>query len=223
MQRIEYRLTKFLFIIFLLSAFANGQAQNNNELIELYEQHEFALLKGKIAEIQGTYPTTPEYRFFKAVFIENGEEAQKEFKYIFDNGKGRIKYHAAYKMMDYNFARGYYNTAENYQKYVLDNELSPGATVDKSKDSTAPDLPEPAKSDDVVFIQVGAFGYRENAVQLRNMLSTQNIDSKIIEREINDKKLFCVWVDGLDNLDDTLKFANEIKEKYDLDYRIIKR
>ncbi|MGD9898433.1 MAG: SPOR domain-containing protein [Calditrichaceae bacterium] len=222
MQRIEFRLIIFIFIL-LLSGFVDGHAQNTNQLTELYEQHDFDLLKENIGGIEGSYTKTPEYKFFKAVFIENGEEAQKEYKYVFDYGKGRIKYLAAYKMMDYYFARGYYNTAETYQKYILDNEFSPVTNVDMEGDSKDPGSPPSENGKDEVFIQVGAFGYRENAVQLMDMLSTQNIDSKIIEREINDKKLFCVWINGLENLDDTLKFANEIKEKYDLDFRIIKK
>ena len=50
----------------------------------------------------------------------------------------------------------------------------------------------------------------------------QKISSKIKIRHINNKKLFCVWVQGKKDFKQTLKLADELKQKYHLDYKIIK-
>ena len=71
------------------------------------------------------------------------------------------------------------------------------------------------------FIQVGAFGLHENAEQQRIFLATQDIHSSVVERVVNDKTLFCVWIDGKTDLDKTLAYANRIKQKFDLNYQIM--
>ena len=63
---------------------------------------------------------------------------------------------------------------------------------------------------------------RDNAEQMKKMLDTQKIDSKIITREVQSKTLYCVWIPGKDEFNDTLNYANELKQLYHLDFNIIK-
>ena len=53
------------------------------------------------------------------------------------------------------------------------------------------------------------------------MLKTQNLDSEIVLRTVNRKLLYCVWLKGSDKFNETLKHAENIKQKYQLQYRII--
>ncbi|MFC2089110.1 SPOR domain-containing protein, partial [Calditrichota bacterium] len=110
---------------------------------------------------------------------------------------------------DYYYAKGYYITASKYQKYL----------VEKSSDSNIKTTAEIEQ--DKYIIQLGAFGLKENAEQLKTMLETQNLYPRIVERNINGKLLYCVWMDGKTNFSQTLRYAETIKQKYQLQYRII--
>ena len=77
--------------------------------------------------------------------------------------------------------------------------------------------------DNKYIIQLGAFGLKENAYQLQKMLQTQNLYTRIENRNINGKILHCVWLDGKNGFSETLEFAEKIKEKYNLQYRILQQ
>ena len=73
------------------------------------------------------------------------------------------------------------------------------------------------------YVQVGAFSLKENAEQRIRFLKIQNISSSVVEREVNNSTLYCVWIPGKESIDETLAFANEIKQKYALDFQIKKK
>ena len=62
----------------------------------------------------------------------------------------------------------------------------------------------------------------ENANQMQEMLTTQNVNSIIKKRDVNGRILYCVWVPGKKDFKETLDFANSLKNRYELEFRIIK-
>ena len=114
--------------------------------------------------------------------------------------------------MDYYYAKGYYVNASKYQKYLVENSLQ-----EKSEIKTAPET-----NTVEYYVQAGAFSLRENAEQRVKFLKIQNINSKVVERVVNNSKLYCVWIPGRKTVEATLEFANEIKQKYSLDFQIMK-
>jgi hypothetical protein len=199
----------FILLIFIIQSALYG----GDRLIELYEAHDYDHLRIEFAQYRAE--NSYEYKFFNALFNENGEEAKTVYENIFNKGGGLIKRYSAQKLMDYYYAKGYYDSVKKYQEYLVNNDLDKDRKRNAvpSRKSAAPKK---------LFIQVGAFGLRENAEQLRNMLKTQNIKAAVIEKKINGKTLHLVWINGKDDFESTLKEANLIREKYDLDYRIIK-
>lgn len=201
----------------ILSTFVIAAAEEPlDELFRLYEQKDFKKLQLKVQVLAEQYPDRPEIRFFRTLFEANGETAVKTYTDIYENGTGRIKYLAAEKLMQYYYARGFYLNASKYQKYLADN-----ADSDQEK-VTEPKSNDRRETQKLYQIQVGAFSIRDNAQQLSSMLETQNIKSQIVIKNVEDKKLFCVWVEGYDSFEKTLEFANQIKARYELGYRIIK-
>jgi hypothetical protein len=184
-------------------------SQNFSKLYELYESKNFDQLKIELDQFNNQFKNSTEIKFFDALFLEDGEQALLIYKSLFDISEGKIKTYLAQKLSDYYYAKGYYITASKYQKYL----------VEKSPDSKNQTTAEVEK--DKFIIQLGAFGLKHNADQLKNMLETQNLFPRIVEREINGKFLYCVWMDGKNNFSQTLKYAESIKQKYQLQYRII--
>lgn len=212
----------FIPVIYIFSLFHfTVTAQSFDELITLYKDQKHEQLKKEIDKL----PDDPELSktenaFLKALTTPNAEEAKRIYERLFDAGSPKVRYLAAQKLMQYHYARGYYITSEDYQKYLLRNEkdLQPGDDRKLlSETYQVENAPGPS-----FFIQVGAFGYQDNAEQLQSMLETQNIKCSIVPRNIGGTKLFCVWIKGKTSLDETISFANDIKERYDLNYRIIK-
>ena len=127
--------------------------------------------------------------------------------------------------MDYYYAKGYYVNASKFQEYLVDE--GNGADVANPIQVQQPEIPEnkpvqPSIESEKYYIQVGAFSLEENASQLVKMLATQNIKARVVERKIDKRNLFCVWLEGKEDFKKTYDYANIIKEKYDLKFRIIK-
>ncbi len=203
------KIISIILLFFMLSGATAADA-----LIELYEAHNYEALKKAL----DSYSANNSYEviFFRTVFNENGEEAKAAYEKVFSNTSGKLKRYSAKKLMDYYYANGYYDTAKKYQKYLVESEAQVAA---KNK----PLKPATVASKEELYIQVGAFGLKENAAQLQNMLKTQNIKASIVEKTINGKILFLVWIKGKSDFESTLNEANSLREKYDLDYRIIKK
>lgn len=206
---------KILIISFIL--FLNLYSQSSNTLFDLYTNKHYSLLKEKLetsTQIQDT-----ERSFFEAVFLKDGESAFQIYESLFRKTEGKLKYYTAERLKDYYYARGYYSTASDYEKFLVEHK----ALVEQETEVVMPDIVNQSPVDtDLLYIQVGAFGISDNAGQMKEMLRTQNIESKIVLREINGQRLYCVWIAGKINFEETLKFANDIKQKYHLNFKIIK-
>jgi len=106
-------------------------------------------------------------------------------------------------------------TATKYEKYLVEHATDVVQTNQIQK-AVQPDQ-------NVYFIQVGAFGLEGNAEQRVQFLKIQDIHSKIITRKVNDKTLYCVWIEAQTDLDKSLEQAKKIKQKYDLEFQIMKK
>ncbi len=175
----------------------------------MYDSQNYESLENELKKIESKYSEFPEIKFFKTIFLENGDEAVEVYKEIFDDSNSILKKYISKKLGDYYYAKGYYLTASKYQEYL----------VEKNGNNFEPQK----KEKDKFIIQLGAFGLEENAQRLKKMLETQNLHTAIVQRNINEKPLFCVWMDGKSDFKQTLKYAEVIKKKYQLQYRIIQK
>ena len=210
------KMKNILFIFTLILSFQISVAQDlvNKELFDLYQNQKFEELKSQLNKLDKTNNKSFEIEFLNAIFMENGEEALQVYLRLFENSRGEFKSIVSKKLSDYYYAKGYYLTASKYQKYLVENTSSiPHLKNNGSKEN------EQIK----YIIQLGAFGLEENAVQLQEMLQTQNLYTRIEKRTINGKILNCVWLDGKNGFSETLEFAEKIKEKYHLQYRILQQ
>jgi len=217
MKRKKSNLNAIILLYLLLSVFTHLHSQSKDDIYEIYQNKDYNTLKEKLTTIKASLPKA-EQLFFETLFIQDAEKAFEIYKELFEKNDGKVKYFSAERLKDYYYAKGYYSTASDYERYLVENR-------DLIESKTYEIAQEPAESPvdtDRFYIQVGAFTLQENALQMQEMLQTQKINSKIITREVQSKKLYCVWVPGLDEFSDTLKYANELKQKYHLDYNIIK-
>lgn len=216
--------TAFIPIILLTSMLITAAQVPVSALFTYYDEQNYAEIEKQLQTIGASDPPSIEIAFFRALFLESGEEAKEQFQHVFENSKGKVKSLAAKKLMDYYYARGLYTTAAGYHEFLTVKEPdAKSPTVSTPPERREQPAPKSVTVSENYFVQVGAFSLPENADQLQKMLATQNIESKIVERMVENKKLYCVWLNGAESFEETLKYANTIKEKYDLRFRIIKQ
>lgn len=193
---------KYLIILLtILSAALSGQT--TEQLFDLYEQKNTKELKQIVNSIQDD---TPDIKFFRYLFVENGDEAVRLYEALYPETGGRIKNMVARKIAEYYYAKGYYVKADEYFAY--------------SKIAAAQSAPVRIPSK-LYHIQVGAFGFSDNAERMKDLLQTRNITATVHQREINGKALFCVWIAGKEDLDQTRELAETLKKAHKLSYQII--
>jgi hypothetical protein len=214
--------------VFLLNLFlsftliiSNLFAQQYPDLFNYYANHQIDLLREKLQQSEYLDDNHPEILFFRTVFSDNGDNALSVYERLFNQSMGPLKNLTAQKLSEYYFARGFYVKSSEYKNIA--KAYIPVKTSEKiiTGDNKIEKKTEEQRAS-IYKIQVGAFGVRENADDLTVYLKGKNLDVNVVRREINGSILFCVWVEGESDIAGTEELAKEIKEKYDLSYRIVK-
>jgi len=210
---------RLIFFIAFVVIIPFVSAQDKTNLIRYFQENDNVRLQKEIAKQR--FPNTGfEALFFKAVFEPDAEKAFTIYQDVFKHSSGYTRYLAANRLKDYYYARGYYATAADYQKFILNNDI---LLDEKSlRMNNIPNEKPETLNQEQLYIQVGAFGLHENALQMQEMLKTQKIKSRIVLRMLKQKRFYCVWIPGKDDFKATLNFADELMEKYHLKYRLIK-
>lgn len=191
-------------------------SQHSAQLLKFYQDGQFKQIKQNLGKASNL--SLAEKQFFEALFIQDAEKAFAIYESLFQKTDGKLKYVCAERLKDYYYAKGYYSTASDYEKYLVENQ----ALIEEDTEVVGDIISETPVDTDLLYIQVGAFGIEDNAVQMVEMLKTQNIKSKIVPRSVNSQKLYCVWIHGKSDFNDTLNYANDLKQKYHFNYKIIK-
>ena len=207
MTRCNHKYILYLLILFLTPVLSYGQSFE--QLNQLYQKKKMRDLEQLI---RNSTSETPEIIFFQTVFNENGAKSIRIYESLFPKTGGELKGLIAKKISEYYYALGFYVKASEYAKY---------ATVSSPTAFTATETVSTVSPEKLYFIQVGAFGYRDNANRMKDLLKEKNLESDVKVRQVNGKTLFCVWVPGGKTYRDTKIFADELKQKYKLNYQII--
>ena len=196
----------FIIVLFLFYPFVLT-GQNLDYLYSLYQDKKMGELKAELDNIAPDSNTNPDLTFLRTLFIEDGDAAVKIYESLSENTSGILKYFLSQKLAEYYYARGYYIKSEEWRSEMQKPEslLKKPTLWDKNN----------------YKIQVGAFSFKDNASKLHNILGSNNIQSEIIQRKINDKTLFCVWIEGKTTREETEVFAEQIKSRFRLKYQII--
>lgn len=219
MQSSQYRAVSalavpVLLLLWLACAFAQVQRE---QLYQAYMNKDFSRLRTLLGQVPPAQAHMPEVSFYQALFNENADSAAQIYQDVFERANAQVKLLSAQKLYEYYYAKGFYVTAEKYQKYMTEHGPEKGTVqVLANPASTSP----PEK---VYYIQVGAFGIKENAQQRRMFLKTQDVPSILVERQVDGRILYCVWVKGKTDFEQTLQMANRLKGKFDLEYQIMKK
>ena len=217
--KVRIRLVVNVLILFLFLIAVKSYAQiNEQHLIDLYQNHKINQIKSALAQTAPQDTSSMIYLFFRTIFIKDGLQARRNYEQVFKQGDVALKKLAEQRLHDYYYAIGLYFKASQYENQSPDSSAQV-VTHHSQKTVEPTDL----FSEDSPFkIQFGAFKNRENAEQQRQILQAQHIQAKVVKRRINNRQFYCVWVNGLKNIEETEKFADQIKQQIRLDYRLIK-
>jgi cell division protein FtsN len=200
-------------------------AQDFSELYRLYQQKKITALQQQTQQLAGQYPDKDEIQFFKALSLENGDEAVKIYEQLYLRAAAGevLKNELSKKLSQYYYARGLYVRAAEFDKTPATASPIPPGAVPLMSTTAGVQTAKPTQDRATNYIiQVGAFGEEENARQLQKSLHARKFKSSIVERTVNGRTLYCVWVNGGASLDETLRLADKIKNRFNLEYRILK-
>ncbi len=196
-------------------------SQNYDDLFILYKNKKLERLQARLGELEKRGLNDPEIAFFKTIFKDNGEEAIKVYQELYGTSGGKVKNLMAEKISEYYFAQGYYVKAQEYKRLAAQEFQV--KTKENSKDVDNNNLKKVSPDDHPKYIiQVGAFGVEKNADDLADVLRRKKINVKVVDRNINGKTLYCVWIEGDQDYSSTKSIAENIKAKYKITYRILK-
>jgi len=220
MNRVQINFNLLLCILPVLWA-GLARAQDLAEIYTLYEERAIERLAQTLATLPESAAQIPDIIFFRTIFNENGDEALTAFERLYQESDGWLRTVTADKIAQYYYARGYYVKAASYAEVA---KRKPGSLPQAKIGMTSPERESPPLQPDepLYAIQVGAFSYHDNAKKMLDLLNQHRLDAKIVNREINGKPLFCVWITGKNDSDDTRKYAEELKDTYNIPYRIVK-
>jgi len=205
------------FILLGLSLLNQAAAQDISEWYALYRNKNFSALRQEIEQQTDSSGRNDELRFFKTLFLENGDDAFAIYEQLYPRSSGTLRTCLGEKLAQYYYARGFYVRAAEFG-----GNDSKSMTIDESAVSRSVKGTGPAEGKKVNFIiQVGAFSQEPNARHLQDGLRAQKIESQIVTRVVNGRNLYCVWVNGEHSLEATLKTADNIKERFQVEYRIL--
>lgn len=192
-------------ILFIISIFIPCliSGQSLDHLYQLYHKKQYSDLKKQVETQKGN---SPDLLFFRTLFVESGDQAITTYESLLKKSQGRLQKLVAQKISEYYYAKGYYVKASEY------SQISSSVSSEKI-------IPMATKK--IYRIQVGAFGYKDNAIRMKDLLEARDIVSKIEMRDLDGKSLYCVWIDGKTTYNETKSFAEELKQKYKLKYQII--
>ncbi len=192
-------------------------------LFELYAKKDFESLRLKLNEYSDGRSDSAELQFFRTLFIENGETANRQYEELFQNSGGPLKNLIAEKISDYYFALGFYMKASEYEDLARMNypavQNSQVATpIPQVTSGAIEPVSEPA-----YVIQIGAFSVEANAQELAGEVRREKVIVNVVKRMIGGRELFCVWIQGDNDYQVTEQIARKISGKMNISYRILKQ
>jgi len=214
---------KILLITFILSFFLSNSivsAQKHQDLFDFYANKQIDKLESRIQQLANIANDDQEVLFFRTVLSDNGDTAFSIYEQLFIQSHGPLKKLVSEKLAEYYYARGFYIKSSEYEKIALTYIPLKTTEVLKSGDNIIKSRSEP-DTKPIYKIQVGAFGIIENANDLAGFLQGKKLEVNVVSRNVGGNTLYCVWVEGASSFESTENIAEEIKEKYQLSYRIV--
>lgn len=72
-------------------------------------------------------------------------------------------------------------------------------------------------------LQIGAFGKRDNAAKLKESFSQKGYDVDITTKYLSDQLLYLVWIGEFETEDQARRFGDDLKNRYDVTFQVIRK
>lgn len=205
--RMKYLLTLLLFLPLIIQA-----ETNSNKLWSAYVNGDINTVIESRKNIMSFRDKSHQTAFLKAIFIKDGDRALSVYQNIVSNAKdGELRYHAAKKIYEYYYARGFYITADDLKKRMGFDKID----IVSVKGNPNLELP-PIK----YVIQIGAFSDKKNAEKMIKRISNLKATIMIKTKNISGRELHLVWVGPFTERQKAEDLAVSIKENYQIQPRI---
>lgn len=229
---------KRIIILFLFPLLLSAQDVNIIPSLKKIEDGEIAEARKDLNSLKQRSPGDPSVLFLDAVLTEDGGSAATKYNNIYSNHPNSLFADASlYREFSYYFSLGAYNKAEEL-KTKLQSDY-PSSPYVKMADRSIPDeeieydempvaepkaISESTKPQEEKYnftIQAGAFLNNENAQKLKSVFESNGWYSSIFSKEVGGSILNVVTVGKFKSESEAQKLLQIIKDKFNLNGRII--
>ena len=217
--------------------------------LEMIERGQGDAVSAELPQLMTAYQNNSGVMYLQAVLTPDGTDAAKIYQNIVDNfPKDEWADDALYRLYQYYTSVGLYKTAEQkLAQLKMEYPFSAYASESPAPAVTRPQPKTPAQGNPPVAeperekvpsmaaptpvpkysgsftVQVGAFSTLVNAEELKRKFEKEGYTSNIFTITRNTQKLHKVWVGEFQTMEETRRFAAEIKKKFGLDAIAVSR
>lgn len=223
--------TKSIFFLLLISSVIVAQNVNIIPQLKKVEAGEIEEVKRDLLDLKQLDASNPNVIFLEGVITEDGEKSQKLYEAVYKNfPNSQFADAALFRSFSYFYALGLYKKAEELKTQLQDEY--PSSPYLKKTERTFPEADEmivvpstPYKiKSNAKFkytIQAGAFGQFENANNLKQKFISNNLESSVKPKIVNNVKLHIVTVGKFVEKSDADDLLRILEDDYSLKGRVI--
>ena len=238
-----------ILFIFLFTTIVSSQTLDYEvgKIINMLEQGQVNEAIDNSKQLISANPNHPAILYLKGRLETDGIEAVKLYQLIMENHpKSQWADDALFQIYQYYYALGLYRTAEIKMNQLLTEYpnspyLVKGKTLEdtkivESKEQTPKiEIPKQEKpiseivshtvdtSEIIYTVQVGAYSILKNAEEQKYFFEKAGYKNVIVaDRVRGGRTLFLVWVGNYNKLEEAIKIAYEIKEKFKIETLTVK-
>jgi hypothetical protein len=197
--------------IIILSLFTGLLSQTKNldieKRLDLIKSGKLGEVRKELPALKKNHPNNAGVLYLQALLTENAEDAINLYsKIVRDFPKSELREESLYKLYQYYLITN--NTKKSTEKYKQLIKQYP-----KTKLLTR-NLDQPAGN--FYAIQLGAFGSKESANNLVEVLEEKGYKTKTLEKKTDDKTLYKVFYGRYTNKADAEKVQKDLEKKLNL-------
>jgi hypothetical protein len=201
-----------LIIKFIILSLFTGLIPQNKSLdiekrLDLINSGKLGEVRKELPSLKKNYPNNAGVLYLQALLTDNAEESFTLYSRIVrDFPKSDWREESLYKLYQYYLITN--NTKKSAEKYKqLVTQYPKTKLLNRNSDQPTGNL---------FTIQIGAFGSKESAKNLSEVLEEKGYKTKTIEKRTDDKTLYKIFYGKYSNKSDAEKVQKEIEKKLNL-------
>ena len=218
-------LGRFMIVCIVVSTLMQAQ-QNENiaRMLEAIHTGSADSISTLLPELAREYPDETGYVYLMGITEHNGDRALRYFQSIVECcTTSEWRDDALYRLYQYHYAIGAYNTADKYlSRLELEYPSSPYLNVSSKPLPENKEAVPPASLGDFA-VQIAVFSTNEDAEIRLDEMKRLGYSGELRAKVVGGKTLMAVWVGRFTSLESARTFAGKLNSRHRIDAIVVRR